>query len=248
MPFYEREEKLLQLLAEREELGTRELAELLYVSVPTVRRDLIKLEARGKLLRVHGGAKAVKKSADEKIPFFLREEEQSAEKTRMAERATRLVRAGNTVLLDGSTSAYHLIPFLAQIPKVVVITSSAKSAFLLGQLGVSNICTGGRMITSSLSYIGDDAERTVAHYNADILFFSCRGLTSDGFLTDNSHEENALRRVMLDHAAKRVLLCDSRKLDTVCLNNLCHLSQIDEVICDKDLPAPLRAMLRGGDR
>ena len=49
------------------------------------------------------------------------------------------------------------------------------------------------MINKSLSYVGYDAERTVANYNADVMFFSCRGISSEGWITDNSIEENNLR-------------------------------------------------------
>ena len=100
------------------------------------------------------------------------------------------------------------------------------------------------MITRSLCYIGEDAERTVRNYNADVLFFSCRGLSDDGRLTDTSVEENDLRRCMLRQSAKRVLLCDSSKMNKVYLNNLCHLSEVDELICEEPISRQLRTMLR----
>lgn len=100
------------------------------------------------------------------------------------------------------------------------------------------------MITRSLCYIGEDAERTVSNYNANVLFFSCRGISADGRLTDTSVEENGLRRCMLRQSAKRVLLCDSSKLGNVYLNNLCHLSEVDDLICEKPVPQQFLEMLR----
>lgn len=244
MPFYEREEKILNALLEKESMTTQELSARLFVSVPTLRRDLIKLEQMGKIIRTHGGAQLVKKAADEKIPFFLREQEQNDAKEIMAQKAVQYIRNGDIIMMDGSTSAYAIIPHLAGFQNLIVITSSAKSSFLLGRMGINNICTGGRMITRSLSYIGEDAERTVKQYNADIVFFSSRGLSLDGRLTDNSVEENSLRKVMLRHARKRVFLCDSSKIDRVYLNNLCHLSDVDAVICENPLPPGMETMLR----
>lgn len=66
----------------------------------------------------------------------------------------------------------------------------------------------------------------------------------DGKLTDNSIEENALRRAMLRQAKKRVFLCDSSKLDHVYLNTLCHLSDVDEVICEQQFPREIYSMMR----
>lgn len=236
MPFYDREEKILNILLEKETITIRELSEKLFVSIPTLRRDLVKLEEKGKIIRTHGGAQLVKKSADEKIPFFLREQEQNDAKSIMAKKAVEYVKDGDIIMLDGSTSAYNIIPLLADFRNLIVITSSAKSSFLLGKMGISNICTGGRMITRSLSYVGEEAERTAANYNADVVFFSCRGLSMDGKLTDNSIEENSLRRVMIRQAKKKIFLCDSSKIGKTCLNNLCHLSEVDEMICEEKVP------------
>lgn len=243
MPFYERQEKILNALLEKETMTTQELSAKLFVSVPTLRRDLIKLEQLGKVIRIHGGAQLIKKSADEKIPIFLREQEQNDAKDIMARKAVEFVRDGDIIMLDGSTSAYSIIPYLTSFKNLIVITSSAKSSFLLGRMGINNICTGGRMITKSLSYIGEEAESTVRRYNADIVFFSCRGLSMDGKLTDNSIEENSLRKVMLQHARKKVFLCDSSKLEHTYLNNLCHLSDVDEIICEKWLPNHIYQMM-----
>lgn len=244
MPFYEREEKILQALLEKDSMTTQELSAKLFVSVPTLRRDLIKLEQMGKIIRTHGGAQLLKKSADEKIPIFLREQEQNGAKAIMARQAVERIRDGDIILLDGSTSAYSIIPLLTRFSNLIVITSSAKSSFLLGRMGISNICTGGRMITRSLSYVGEDAERTVRAYNANIVFFSCRGLSADGRVTDNSAEENSLRRCMLEQAEKRVLLCDSSKIGNVYMNNLCRLSDVDALICEEPVPASLKALLK----
>lgn len=244
MPFYEREDKILNALLEKDSMTTQELSARLFVSVPTLRRDLIKLEQMGKIIRTHGGAQLIKKSADEKIPIFLREQEQNEAKEIMARKAVEFVRDGDIIMLDGSTSAYSIIPHLVSFKNLIVITSSAKSSFLLGRMGINNICTGGKMITRSLSYVGEDAENTVKRYNADIVFFSCRGLSMDGKLTDNSIEENSLRKIMLRHARKKVFLCDSSKLDHTYLNNLCHLSEVDEIICEKMLPVHLSEMTK----
>ena len=244
MPFYEREDKILNALLEKDSMTTQELSAKLFVSVPTLRRDLIKLEQMGKIIRTHGGAQLIKKAADEKIPIFLREQEQNDAKEIMAKKAVEFVRDGDIIMLDGSTSAYRIIPHLASFKNLIVITSSAKSSFLLGRMGINNICTGGRMITRSLSYIGEDAENTIRRYNADIMFFSCRGLSMDGKLTDNSIEENSLRKIMLCHAKKKVFLCDSSKLDHTYLNNLCHLSDVDEIICERILPEQLCEMVK----
>ncbi len=232
MPFYDREQKILDILASEESISLDALSKKLYISLPTIRRDLIKLEKKGLILRMHGRVALKRAQADTKIPFSLRTDERSEAKEKMAISASRLIKDGDTVMLDGSTSAYHIIPHLRDKKNIIVITSGAKAALLLAEMGISTISSGGTMINKSYSYIGEDAVRTVLKYNADIAFFSCRGLSDDGIPSDNSPEENEVRRAMIKRSKIRVLLCDKNKHGKVYLNNLCEPDEIDKIIFD----------------
>ncbi len=242
MPFYEREEKILNILTAGAVVSVEEIAEKLYISKPTVRRDLDKLSQKGLIYRTHGGAALIKTSADETIPFSLREQEQNSAKVIMANKAVHFIKDGYTVMLDGSTSAFAIVPMLSEFKNLIVLTSSAKASFVLGQMGIKNICTGGHMLHKSFSYIGEDAVRTVNSYNADVVFFSCRGVSADGYLTDNSVEENQLRRAMIKKSRKAVFLCDKSKFEKTYLNNLCHISEIDEIISNEKVPEAIEAI------
>lgn len=243
MPFSDREEKILDILRRQGSAGADEMARELYISRPTLRRDLIKLEEKGALTRTHGGAKLTTRPADDTIPASLRMDEDSGAKNMIAAEAAKLVRDGDTVMLDGSTSALYLAAALREKHDVVVITSGARTALILGGMGINTICTGGQLIGSSESFIGGDALRTISCYNADIVFFSCRGLDDEGNLTDNSVGEDLVRLEMMKRSRKSVLLLDSGKIGRRCLHNLRHVSEIDHVVCDKPLPEDIRALV-----
>ena len=219
------------------------MARELYISRPTLRRDLIKLEQKGAVNRTHGGAKLTTRPADDTIPASLRMDEDSRAKNMIAAEAAKLVRDGDTVMLDGSTTALHLAAALREKHDVVVITSGARTALILGGMGINTICTGGQLIGSSESFIGGDALRTISCYNADVVFFSCRGLDDEGNLTDNSVGEDLVRLEMMKRSRKSVLLLDSGKIGRRCLHNLRHVSEIDHVVCDKPLPEDIRALV-----
>lgn len=235
MPFYEREDKIMEILGKFENISLEELSRKLFISLPTLRRDLIKLEKKGLIIRGYGKVSPAKNPADIKIPFSLRETEQNKAKTQMAKIAAEHVKDGYTIMLDASTSAYCIVPYLAEYKNIIVITSGAKTALLLAQYGISNICTGGRMINKSFSYIGNDAIKTISGYNADVAIFSCRGLSDDGTPSDTSAEENDVRRAMIRRAKKKILLCDSKKLGNVYLNNLCEPEELNEIISDVEI-------------
>ncbi len=53
---YQRQQKILDCLSERESCSIQELSELLSVSTMTIHRDLDKLADEGAVVKVHGGA------------------------------------------------------------------------------------------------------------------------------------------------------------------------------------------------
>ena len=69
-------------------LRTTKLAKQLYISLPTLRRDLIKLEQKGIIRRSYGTVSLKTNSADEKIPFILRRQEHNIEKNNIAQKAS----------------------------------------------------------------------------------------------------------------------------------------------------------------
>ena len=236
MSYYEREQEIINILLKRQSIGNNELAKELFISTPTLRRDLDKMERKGLIVRTHGACSLNKKLADEKIPLYFREQEHNSAKIKMGKMAVNYIKTGDFIMMDSSTSAYNMVPFLKGFNDVIVITNGAKTSHTLGTMSIKNISTGGHMITESLAYVGPEAMHAVQRYNADVFFFSCRGVSDDGWLTDTSVEENELRREMMKRAKKKVFLCDSSKFGQGCFNNLCHISEVDEVVCDESLP------------
>lgn len=230
-----RQHRIIELLRTNPDITVYELAKLLSVSEPTVRRDFTELERRGFIEKFYGGARLLRRSADSEIPFLFRENEKSSAKVEMGRRAAELVEDGMVLMLDGSTSAYNIVPYLADCKDLIVVTSGAKTAVALAELNIRTFCTGGQMITHSFSYIGEQAENFVRSINADMLFFSCRGITTDGRMTDVSIEEANLRRVMFVHSRKKILLCDSGKLGKVYFYNMGNAHDVDEIISNVEI-------------
>lgn len=243
MMISERQKQIIEELKNDPQISVRELAQKLYVSEPTVRRDFTELHQRGILTKVYGGAILNSEAAHREIPFLLREKEQSSTKVEMGNRAAMLAHDGDVVMLDGSTSAYHMIPYLAKLKNITVVTSGAKTAVAAAEANIRTFGTGGQMIIHSYSYVGKQAEDFVRSINADILFFSCHGLDLQGRMTDNAIAEADIRRVMIEHSKKKILLCDSSKIGKTCFYNMGHVSDIDGVVSDRALPKELSDLI-----
>lgn len=237
----EREKEILKLLLAKKKITVNELSKLLFTSESSIRRDLARLENQQLVKRIHGGAIIEENSISTlKIPFVMRELEQSDAKIKIAKQAVEYINDYDVIFLDASSSAYSLVPFLAVKNHLTVITSGTKTLVKLGEYGIKAISTGGELLPSCQSLVGEEAYRTIESFNANSVFFSCRGLSDDGFLTDISDSENNVRRKMIAHSKNAYLMCASNKLGQKYFHNLCTVKDISKVICDTPLPEHLK--------
>lgn len=229
----EREKIILEMLLKKKRVTVKELSHTLYISEPSVRRDLADLEKQNLIKRIHGGAvleeTAISKN---KIPFIIREYEQSGAKDIIAQKAAEYVKDNDIVFLDASTSAFRLVPFLISKTNITVVTNGVRALTSLADFNINTISTGGRLVNSCLALVGDEAYRTIDSINANIAFFSCRGLSDDGYLTDISPEEDYVRQRMIKNAEHAYLLCAADKFGKKYFHNLCHKDEIDGIISE----------------
>jgi len=90
-----------------EEHGRARVADLaaqFEVSGVTIRKDLLVLESAQRLVRAHGGAIAIDRSRPE-LSFDIRERLQAEEKSRIGAAGADLVRDGESIVMDASTTA-----------------------------------------------------------------------------------------------------------------------------------------------
>lgn len=234
MSLKERELAILEYLHEHKEATVSELCRALFVSEPTMRRDLAALNSAGKLIRTHGGA-AYRNDPWENLPQSYREREHSDAKMAIGKKCLSLINDGDTVMIDGSSTAMALLQELGVKKSIVVITNSAKAPLILADTKVKTLVTGGELAANTYAYVGSYAEEFLRGFHADICFFSVRTLTPDGDLTDNAIAENAIRKIMLARAKQSVLLLDSEKLGAPCISTLCSLDDVDYIVSERDI-------------
>lgn len=226
----ERQEKILKILGEKEFATVDYLANTLYVSMPTVRRDLTELAKSGLIRRSHGGAAI----GDPRLalPFDFRTGSGRDVKLRMSRAAAALVSDGDTIFIDGSTSCMNIGEFLKDRQSITVVTNSAGlCARLLGH-GFDIHCTGGKLIESSLCFAGSRAAAYAGQFMFDIMFFSSHAVSDAGIVTDYSQAENELRRYVMERSYKKVMLCDSSKFGKSSAYFTANMQSVDILITD----------------
>src|ERR1700733_5551151 len=107
MDVHTRHQMIMQALRQRSPVLVGELAATLDCSEMTVRRDLESLERTGGLRRVHGGAARVFLSGEE-TPCGIRALESHEAKATIGAASASLLADGETVILDGGTTAMEV--------------------------------------------------------------------------------------------------------------------------------------------
>ena len=230
------EKELLNILQETQYASVEDLAKKLHTSTSTIRRALNALQAKGLITRTHGGAKLNDENSFSPS-FTYRIHQNSLEKKKIALTAIKLIKNGDIIFLDGTTSAFFIAEYLGEFENIRVITNGIDTLSLLSKNNIQAYSTGGYVNKENRSaLIGKYAENMVENFHADIVFFSAQSVSNAGEIYDCFEEENFIRKAMIKNAKVKVLLCDSTKIGKTSPYHLCSIHDIDYIVSNQPLP------------
>ncbi|MBR5565159.1 MAG: DeoR/GlpR transcriptional regulator [Roseburia sp.] len=229
----ERRKLILEKVHQEKKVIVSELSKEFGVSEETIRRDLDRLADEGHVIKSYGGA-VINEIGSIDLPFNIRWKANSLGKKKIAELINREINDGDHIFLDASTTAVFIAKTIKQKKKLTVITNSIENLLELADVsGWDIISTGGLLKQGTMSLTGKRAADTIERYNADKVFFSCKGIDLEKGVTEGSDETASIKQSMMASARKVYLTVDSTKFDKVGFSNICKLSKIDVVVTDK---------------
>ena len=227
--------QIIELLKKNKYMAVNEISEQLNISPSTIRRELTALEKKNLAIRTHGGVRLAD-SNNYTPDFALRIHQNVLEKKIIDLKALKLIKDGDVIFLDGSTSAYFIAEYLSEFSNLTVITNGIDTLSLLAHNNVTTYSTGGCVSKENSSVlVGEQTLESIKNIHANIAFFSCQALSRDGKIYDCYLQENYVRKQMMKNSDKTVFLCDSNKLDKLSSYYLCDLNEIDILVTNKDV-------------
>ncbi|MEV6969360.1 DeoR/GlpR family DNA-binding transcription regulator [Hamadaea sp. NPDC051192] len=215
------------------------------VSDMTIRRDLEMLSDRGLILKVHGGATALRPGATEEPGFAAKAELHQRQKDAIAEKAAGLVQPGTAIALSAGTTTARLAQRLTAVEGLTVVTNSIPVAELFHRAGRPDqtvVLTGG-VRTPSDALVGPIASAAVRSLHVDLLFLGVHGMSARaGFTTPNLLEAET-DRALIDSARRTVVVADSSKWDVVGIATIADLAAAQVLVTDDQLPDEAREAL-----
>ncbi|MCB0154318.1 MAG: substrate-binding domain-containing protein, partial [Anaerolineae bacterium] len=245
MTTFDRRQRILALLNDQSSVKVTDLAGRFAVSEGTIRNDLAALDEAGQLRRVHGGA--VPLEAPQPLEPAVRQRALAnvTAKQRIARRAAELVEEGDSILLDASTTAYQMVPFLLERRGLTIVTNGLEVGRALAKNPANTvILLGGILRGDGESVIGHLGEKLLQELHINTAFVSCTGFSLEAGLTEFDLREAQLKRQMIDSARRVVALVDASKFGQTSLAPFASVTQIAHILTDNSIEAGLVAQLR----
>lgn len=230
----ERRNNILEQLQNKKRVVVSELSTEFGVSEETIRRDLEKLENDGLVIKSYGGAVLNEHSVFD-LPYNLRKNKQIVEKQQIASLIAEMIRDGEAIMLDASSTSVYIAKRLKETKKkLTVITNSVEVLVELYDTTDWNvISTGGVSRQQSFALVGPHADELIASYHVEKAIISCKGLDVNAGFTDADEQNTSCKRMMLRAAKERILAADSSKFGEIAFKKIADWTDITKVVTDK---------------
>ncbi len=184
----QRQKLILEYLTTRKLAHVVELSSAFDVSQAAVRRDLVQMENKGIIRRIHGGALLIEDKAE--LPLSQRSDQQAEHKRRIGEAAAKLVQDGETSIITSGTTTEAMVPFLASKTNLTVITNAINVAYQLTRYShIAVIILGGWLRHSECSMLGHLTEQALHDLQAHKIFHGIFGIDTEHGLTGTHLQE-----------------------------------------------------------
>ncbi len=239
----QRQQHILAVVSRTGGVRVAEMVDDLGVSEMTIRRDIVALVRRGLVSRVHGGAVAPTRSAQEPT-FEAKSTQHQGEKARIGALAVSRVAAEDSVALSAGTTTLAVARALTALPDfgtLTIITNSLPAADVLHQAvqlaressrpAPTVVLTGGER-TPSDALVGPATVDYLRGVRVEWVFLGAHGFDPAlGLMTPNL-QEAATNRALLASARSAVAVLDSSKWGVRGLRTFCETRELSALVTD----------------
>jgi len=237
---------IVSALAAQGECRTSELAQRFQLSENTIRRDLLELEERGLLRRVHGGAVLI----DQDAAYAGRLEHCVPQKAWIGRAAAGLIESGQNVYVDVGSTTLELVRAICDgLPSVThlhLFTNGVRIASeLIGRTPYHVHLIGGEVYQNTHCMVGPQALAQIDQHRFDLFFMGANGVDLQRGWTNSNHMEVLVKRAVISRSKRVFALVDSSKWNQPALAPIVPFNQVKHWISDAALPPEALAAARG---
>lgn len=230
----ERQDIILMKLNNKGKVVVGELASDLSVSEDTIRRDLTEMDSKGLLKKVFGGALPLNRYA---LNYTERENFEPELKYELALKGAKLLKNGQLVAIDGSTTNLQLARAIPINLKLTVITNSLPIASeLCNHKNIEIIIIGGNLFQKIMTNVGHLAVEQLKGYYPDICFMGAYAIHPLMGVTSPYEREVSVKQQFIKSSGRIVTLVIPDKFNIIMPYRVCDIRDITTIITDKRVP------------
>jgi DeoR/GlpR family transcriptional regulator of sugar metabolism len=235
-----RQQKILELLAGKEQVTVSELGKILNVSEVTIRTDLNNLVKLGKIDRTHGGAYLTEERLKQEYTFHARKSINFSKKQKIGALASAFVNSSECLLFDASSTVLALAQVLkkkSELKDITVIPTGIWTAIeLMGCSNINVLLPGGYLRHTSGSITGLPTNGFLSDMLIQKAFLGAWGISLAEGLTDINLVEIELKKFIISRSREIIVLVDGSKFRQIGLKAYAGLNQISRIITDSSAP------------
>ena len=230
----ERQEKIYEIVNQRNSVKVSELSEVLDTSEVTIRRDLDELQRQKRVIRTHGGAISTY-NVGKPINFTQLIQRENTEKRKIAMAAYDMIQEDDTILLDTSSTVNELVNLIAHGPKknLRVVTTSLVALKTLGESKNCNFqVVGGEINYEWKTVEGSAACRFIRDIRVDKTFVGINGVDEKFGFSTPRYADADIKTEMLNSSHCGFVLADHTKMGKT---YLARIEMPDYLITDREV-------------
>lgn len=239
-----RHQSILEMLQTQGTVQVSELSERLAVTPKTIREDLEKLEEKGLLARIHGGATIRGDHAEAILPLQIPNTKHSKEKEAIAIHALRYIEQDDVIALDAGSTTLEIAKRLPNMPLTVLTNDLMVIRELMPKERIRLVVPGGYRHRNVL--VGNEALEWLTRLNVQKLFLSATGVHDKFGLSVFTGELLDLKKAYLSGAKEIYGVADHSKFDRAALQTFAALQDLDVLITDDGLDDETLRRYEGG--
>jgi DeoR/GlpR family transcriptional regulator of sugar metabolism len=230
----ERQQQILQQLAQDGRVLAATLAEVFSTSEDTIRRDLRDLAGRGLCRRVYGGALPVSPAANS---AQVRAGEAAERKAAVGQELAALLVPGSLVFIDSGTTNLAAAKALADNLRLTVATHDpAIAAALLAKPEVTLWLIGGRVDREIGAALGGRTLADVEALRPELALLGVCALDPLGGVAAFDPEDAEIKRAILRNSGRVAAAVLNEKLETSAPFAVGRAESLDCVVLEADAP------------
>ena len=233
----EREAAILKMLSEKGTVTTAYLMEVLDVSVETVRRDLLTMEKKGVLSRVHGGAVSIEQKAL-RASLDRKSSEQTQREVELARTAVTFIKNGDIIAIDSGSCAKAFADILrSTFTRLTVITYSLDVFDSLREKdGFNVILCGGQYFKRQNALFGSASVDFLGSFHVSKCFLFPYAVSLDYGISDTDDELCLMQKKLCDISERVFVLADSPRYETKSFVKLSPIRTDYAYVTDSGIP------------